>query len=53
MCPVCTPSEQVHHAENMASYRRYLRELVATRPFESNARDEFHRGFRRYLEPEI
>ena len=26
-----TPWEQVHHAENMASYRRYLRELVATK----------------------
>jgi cytochrome P450 len=24
-------SEQVHHAENMATYRRYLRELVATK----------------------
>jgi cytochrome P450 len=23
------PNEQVHHAENMAAYRRYLRELVA------------------------
>jgi cytochrome P450 len=26
-----TPREQVHHAENMASYRRYLRELVASK----------------------
>jgi cytochrome P450 len=32
-----TPREQVHHAENMASYRRYLRELVATKV---NARDD-------------
>jgi len=26
-----TPEEQVHHAENMAAYRSYLRELVATK----------------------
>jgi cytochrome P450 len=26
-----TPTEQVHHAENMATYRRYLRELVASK----------------------
>jgi len=32
-----TPSEQVHHATNMATYRRYLRALVATKATE---RDE-------------
>jgi cytochrome P450 len=32
-----TPSEQVHHATNMAAYRRYLRALVATKATE---RDE-------------
>jgi cytochrome P450 len=32
-----TPTEQVHHAENMAAYRSYLRELVATK---ANARDD-------------
>jgi hypothetical protein len=32
-----TPKEQVHHAENMAAYRSYLRELVATK---ANARDD-------------
>jgi len=32
-----TPDEQVHHAKNMAAYRRYLRELVATKV---NARDD-------------
>src|SRR5207249_7902123 len=26
-----TPEEQAHHAENMAAYRGYLRELVATK----------------------
>ena len=34
-----TPAEQVHHAENMAAYRRYLRALVAAK---ANARhDDF------------
>ena len=33
-----TPTEQVHHAENMAAYRSYLRELVATK---ANARDDY------------
>jgi cytochrome P450 len=32
-----TSREQVHHAENMATYRRYLRELVATK---ANVRDD-------------
>ena len=32
-----TPTEQVHHAENMASYRGYLRELVAIK---ASARDD-------------
>ena len=32
-----TPTEQIHHAENMAAYRRYLRGLVATK---ATARDD-------------
>ena len=32
-----TPTEQVQHAENMATYRRYLRDLVATK---AHARDD-------------
>ncbi len=32
-----TPREQVHHAENMATYRGYLRDFVATK---ANARDD-------------
>jgi cytochrome P450 len=32
-----TPAEQVHHARNMAAYRSYLRELVASKV---NARDD-------------
>jgi cytochrome P450 len=32
-----TPGEQVHHAKNMAAYRSYLRELVASKV---NARDD-------------
>ena len=32
-----TPAEQIHHAENMAAYRRYLRGLVATK---ATARDD-------------
>lgn len=34
-----TPEEQVHHAENMAAYRRYLRELIATKASARN--DDF------------
>ena len=36
-----TPSEQVHHAENMASYRGYLREFVVTK---TSAREENFTG---------
>jgi cytochrome P450 len=32
-----TPDEQIHHAENMSAYRRYLRGLVAAK---STARDD-------------